>query len=138
MKKTSRRPFILIIAISALLLLVVIGVATTAFAFGRISSTLSGERALVIDINRKESIDYSSGKGVLIQHVEPGSPADLAGIKSGDHVVDVDGLPVNSPIELKNAINKYVAGDSIELTLLSGDEEGVRFLRMESPFKLNL
>ena len=33
--------------------------------------------------------------GVLVQHVDPGSPADQAGIKRGHIILEVDGQQVN-------------------------------------------
>jgi hypothetical protein len=36
----------------------------------------------------------ASGEGVLIQGVRAGSPADLAGLRGGDRIVEFDGVPV--------------------------------------------
>ena len=51
--------------------------------------------------------------------VNPGSPAERAGLKAGDHVVAVAGQPVFTPEELMQAIQKR-AGQTFEVTVERG------------------
>lgn len=66
------------------------------------------------------TIDNS--EGVLISAVEPGSPADEAGLVRGDILLEVNGNAVNNLVELKNTLSELAAGESAELTVLHGDE----------------
>ncbi len=61
--------------------------------------------------------------GAAITSVEPGSPADDAGLSSDDVVVAVDGTEVTSMIDLAAAIRTAQPGDSLDLTVVSGGQE---------------
>lgn len=54
-------------------------------------------------------------KGVLIQEVFPGEPADKAGIKVYDVVVKVNDREVNTPQELAILVGDIPVGDSVNL-----------------------
>ncbi len=72
-------------------------------------------------------------KGVYIQSVTPGYPAEKAGIKAGDIITTFDGTAVASPLDLVSQIITRNVGDqvtvsvnrngeSIELTLIIGEK----------------
>jgi serine protease Do len=54
--------------------------------------------------------------GIVIERVEPGSPADKAGLKTGDVVTAVNGKPVLTGNDLVNPIIATAIGDSIQMT----------------------
>lgn len=64
-------------------------------------------------------------RGVLVARVQPGSPADLAGIHQGDVILGINRQPVNSVQEAKEAISK--ANDKDSLLLLVKRDEGTFF-----------
>jgi serine protease Do len=64
-------------------------------------------------------------RGVLVARVQPGSPADLAGIHQGDIILGINRQPVNSVQEAKEAISK--ANDKDSLLLLVKRDEGTFF-----------
>lgn len=55
--------------------------------------------------------------GVLVGYVEPGSPAEKAGIKQRDVITRVNSLVVKSSKELSIAIKKLKPGTKVKLTL---------------------
>jgi S1-C subfamily serine protease len=71
-------------------------------------------------------------KGALVQAVEPGSPAEKAGlhagktttstglIAGGDIVVGVNGQTVNTPTDISNAIANSKPGDSVSIDFYRG------------------
>lgn len=61
--------------------------------------------------------ESSSEDGVLVQHVDPGSPADQAGIKRGHIILKVDGEPVKSMIEMMGVLETKSAGDTVTFTV---------------------
>lgn len=58
--------------------------------------------------------------GVVLGDVEPDSPADNAGLKRGDIVASIDGLPVTSVNQFETQIFRRQAGDKVELLILRG------------------
>ena len=57
-------------------------------------------------------------KGVLVGSVEPGQPADKAGIQHQDVITSVDGQAVDSPDDLVSAISSRHAGDTVKLGII--------------------
>jgi S1-C subfamily serine protease len=77
-------------------------------------------------------------KGVLVNEVVKGGPADKAGVEGGDTeatiegakvelggdiITEIDGKPIGSMEDVINAVNSAQPGDKMELTLLRGDSE---------------
>jgi S1-C subfamily serine protease len=82
--------------------------------------------------NEKKSSDagvLDAGRGVLVAAVEPGSPADKAGIARGDIIIEAAGQPVDTPEQLKAAIEAKKPGDAIGLKVRHGDR--VRAVKVE-------
>ena len=53
--------------------------------------------------------------GVYIDTVQPGSGADLAGLKPGDRILSVGGKLVEQSSDVINVLSQYTAGDSVEI-----------------------
>jgi serine protease Do len=69
------------------------------------------------------SIERLSVKeGALITQVSQGSPADQAGIRPGDVIVEVDGKQVTDPQAVQDAIRSRKPGDRIDLVIARDDE----------------
>lgn len=58
---------------------------------------------------------YGFKNGVLVQEVQPGGPADKAGIKAGDIITTIDGRPIKDGDDLVNEIASRAPGSSIRL-----------------------
>src|SRR5690606_31312516 len=65
-----------------------------------------------------EALDLGIDRGALVSEVEPGSPAEAAGIEVGDVVVAVNGDPIETSTELRNAIGLMRLGETVTLTLI--------------------
>jgi serine protease Do len=59
-----------------------------------------------------------SGEGVLIGDVNSGSPAEEAGLQSGDIVIELDGKVMNSANQFRNIIASTRPGSSLNLKLI--------------------
>lgn len=60
--------------------------------------------------------------GAVVTSVQPGSAADLAGIRVGDIIVAVAGRPVSDQLDLGAQIRGRAAGDVVEVDLLRDGE----------------
>jgi S1-C subfamily serine protease len=64
------------------------------------------------------SLGLNSAAGALVSQVVEGSPADRAGIRTGDVITAVNGQPVKSNSELRNTIGLRRVGDKVEIGLV--------------------
>ena len=58
------------------------------------------------------------GAGVLVAHVESGSPAAAAGLQVGDVLVSIDDKPVKSSWSLREIVAPRKAGDTVSLDVI--------------------
>jgi serine protease Do len=73
-----------------------------------------------------------ASKGALVQAVEPGSPAEKAGLRAGktstptslvaggDLIVGVNGKTINTPSDIANAIATAKPGDQVKVDFYRG------------------
>jgi S1-C subfamily serine protease len=76
-----------------------------------------------IDKELAEALGVDSTKGVLVSEVMEGSPAERAGLASGDVVLSVDGRATDSTGRLRNAIAAAGAGQKVVLQVLRGGKK---------------
>jgi serine protease Do len=60
--------------------------------------------------------ELGAPNGVVIMSVEPGSPAEKAGLKGGDVITTVNGAPVKNGNDLVNPIAQAPIGSKVKLT----------------------
>ncbi|MBO0735701.1 MAG: Do family serine endopeptidase [Alphaproteobacteria bacterium] len=70
-------------------------------------------------------------QGAVIARVEPGSPAERAGLRTNDLVIAINGAPMRSGSELKNRVGLSRIGDDVELTIERGGQERNVIVRIE-------
>lgn len=61
------------------------------------------------------TMDQGSDVGVPVLHVVRGSPADRAGVKTGDRIVVVDGARATSPRAVTRAVQARAVGETVSL-----------------------
>lgn len=65
-----------------------------------------------------QAFNLKAGQGAVVAQVIDGSPAARAGVRAGDIVLAVNGKPVRSANELRNAIGMMRRGTVVQLDLL--------------------
>lgn len=76
-------------------------------------------------------------KGVLVADVVSDSPAEKAGIKPGDVIQEVNGQPVETPLDLKEAVLKTEIGEKIKIVLVrEGKRIEVELVTAPKPEKI--
>jgi serine protease Do len=76
--------------------------------------------ALPISPELRQHLGAPSDRGVLVDAVQPGSPAAKAGIEVGDVLLDVDSDPATSASGILGAISDRKTGDSVPLVVSRG------------------
>lgn len=104
-------------------------------ATGKISRAWLGVRYQMIDDELMEDKDLQFDYGALIVSgqdsaepaIVPGSPADNAGLRENDIILEVDGDKINRNNSLMRVIAGKSPGDTIELKISrSGEEQTIR------------
>src|SRR2546423_7850412 len=62
-------------------------------------------------------MDATTG-GVLLADVRPGSPAEKAGIKGGDRIVDIGGTRIENLYDMSYALQDHKPGDTVDVVVL--------------------
>ena len=77
-----------------------------------------------VDRTLAESFDLDRPRGALVAQVGKDSPAERAGIQSGDIIVEVDGESIEVSADLPHVIGLISPGASVSMMLIrEGDEE---------------
>ncbi|MBI5529908.1 MAG: trypsin-like peptidase domain-containing protein [Candidatus Doudnabacteria bacterium] len=108
---------------------------------GKITRAFLGVRYLILtkDLAAQQKLpkDYGAlivrGQTVTDFAVQPGSPADKAGLMENDIILEVNGKQVNEDNTLTDLLKDYNVGDSISLKVYhKGDEKTVNVVLGES------
>lgn len=74
-------------------------------------------------ITQKTQSTYNADEGIGIHDIMADSPAERAGLKSGDAIIKINGHKVTEMAELKSYINDAGIGGKLELTILRDGKE---------------
>ena len=86
--------------------------------FGQVRRGRIGVVIQDLDPAAAEALGLAADEGAMIARVEPGSPAERAGLRGGDVVLSVDGTPIQGSGELRNRIALVEADRSVRLEVL--------------------
>ncbi len=102
--------------------------------YGRIRQIWIGLALQEITPLIARSLDLESTSGVIVAQVERGSPAERAGIKLGDVIVEVNGVKIRNIDSAKKAIFGSKIGDSLSFVLIrDGKRKEVKLVVEEAP-----
>ena len=74
-----------------------------------------------------EKLRLNFNEGAILARVQPGSPAEKAGLRSGDIVMAYNGRTIRSGSDLRNRLGLTPVGEEIDLTIVrEGREQKVR------------
>ena len=87
-------------------------------ATGRVSRGWLGVYIQAIDEDTAELLGLDDRTGALVSKVEPGGPAEAAGVRRGDVIVAFNGATVDEMEELPRLVAAAPVGSDAELTVL--------------------
>ncbi len=79
-----------------------------------------------------ESLDLDDDNGALVADVTAGGPADKAGVKRGDIIVEVNGNKIDEMSELPKLVAGYAPGTKTKLKVIRDGKEKVLKIKLET------
>jgi serine protease Do/serine protease DegQ len=83
-----------------------------------------------------QSLAAGSAEGAVVVQIEPGSPADKAGLKPRDIVTSVNDKPVRSSADLRNRMGLIPIGEEVEMRVQRGGKPLSLRLRIAELFTM--
>lgn len=94
----------------------------------------AGLTGQAVDAATAEAMGLPRPDGVVLSSVHPESPFASAGLKAGDVITALDGLPVNSPQEIVLRIATRGVGAAVDVTWLrDGEAQGATVVLIAAP-----
>ena len=97
---------------------------------GRVVRGYLGVRTGQITEETRKALNLETRKGALVGLVEPDTPADKAGIKTYDVIVEVSRQPIENPNELAFKVAEIEPGTKIEIKVLREGKEKILFAEL--------
>jgi serine protease Do len=85
---------------------------------GKVVRGYLGMRIGDVNEEMREAFSLPEARGALVQSVDPGKPADRAGIQHGDVIVAIDDKPIRNNRELIDTISYLPVGTEVRITLI--------------------
>jgi serine protease Do len=92
-------------------------------ASGHVSRGRLGVLIQPMDEDLARALGMDHAHGALVESVEPGSPADKAGVKSGDVIVGLDGQDVPHSGDLPRMVARHPPGTNVKVAVLRDKEK---------------
>jgi S1-C subfamily serine protease len=92
-----------------------------------------GAKGEVIDSAKAKALGLDRPRGVLISNIYSGGPADRAGLREGDVVLNVDGREVFDDRGMKFIAATKAEGETVNLKVLRGGREQLLQVRLAAP-----
>ena len=70
-----------------------------------------------------DRLKLREARGVLVQRVMPGEPADKGGVRANDVIVGIDGLRLETPRDLQRIVSSTPVGKRVRVALLRDGRE---------------
>ncbi len=92
---------------------------------GRVVRGYLGVRSGPVTEEDREAFKLKTRKGAIIGEVEPDTPAEKAGLKKYDVIIEVDGKPVKNHHDLMFKVAEIEPGEKIEIKVIRDGNEKI-------------
>lgn len=101
---------------------------------GKVSRGYVGVGIQDVDESVAKALKLNDAKGAVINQIVKDSPADRAGLKTGDVILKVDGKVIDDATALRKTVSQKRPGSDVELTIFrDGKEMNVKLILAEAP-----
>lgn len=101
-------------------------------ATGEVQRGRIGVSIRSIDPALQEALELSTLNGALINDVTDGSPAEKAGLRSGDIIIGFNGDEINNANDIRNAVGLVTPGTRADLTYLRDNRRRTTRIMVEA------
>jgi len=84
--------------------------------YGDVQKGLLGVRGVALKSSYSKQLNLTDTEGFYIDIIEPGFGADLAGLKKGDIIKEIDGVKINKFSDLSGYLSTKRPGDKVNVT----------------------
>ncbi len=91
-------------------------------AFGSVERSFLGVSLVDITPGSAANFDLPTTTGAAVTSIEPGSPADLAGLQSEDIIIRLAGKPIANSGDVLQVLSAYDSGTTLVITFYRDDE----------------
>jgi serine protease Do len=88
--------------------------------YGRAPRSWLGLYPQTMSVQLRKAFGVSDGRGALVADVVADSPADRAGLRTGDVILELDGKPIRRADDLQWLVGTRPAGTRVSLTVARG------------------
>ena len=107
--------------------------------FGEVHAAWIGAVTATLTPEEAKRIGITTQRGALVARVFSGSPADAAGLRTGDVITSVGGKPVDSRESFSTATATLAAGQPVTISIIrSGSNQNVQVRPADPPGALGL
>ena len=99
---------------------------------GSVERGFLGVNIMNVDSKMIESLGMKNAEGALIANVVEDSPADKAGLKEGDVILEVDNKKVDNASKLRLLISSNRPGDKTKLLIFSDKKRQTKYVTLGS------
>jgi serine protease Do len=98
---------------------------------GKVSRGWLGIKMQPLEKNLGEALGLEDNNGVLFQDVLKNTPAEKAGIKSGDVIIGVDDVQIKTTEELQNLIGNTSPGTKVKIKIIRNKKEKIFKVKLD-------
>ncbi len=101
---------------------------------GKVTRSYLGMSIQEVTEDLRDAFGLAEARGALVQNVESGKPADKAGIRHGDVIVEIDGKKVSTNRDLIDYISYLPVGTNVKVVIIrEGKRQTVTAKTAERP-----
>ena len=101
---------------------------------GKVKRAYLGVGIQALDHQLAKKLNAPQTRGVVVTHIQPGTPAAQAGLSTGDIIASINGKQIGSPSQLQLAIERVLPGEKQQLLVVrDGQERRIDFAATKLP-----
>ena len=98
--------------------------------YGNVQQGVLGVAGFELNKTIAKNLNLSTDKGFYIQSIVKNSDAEKINLKNGDVITSINGKNISSFVDIKNILNTKRPGDSVQITVVSGNQTMDKEIRL--------